>query len=162
GFDGAKSNVQVSRSAREVAAGDRDRNTAAGRTSSDVQPGDGGRQVHDFEVRGVDRLQDIDVVVVPLRRRRAGRVHFAAVVGDDQTVIFHRLGDRLRLRRPGRRYDETCLQPEPLAHPRQVGAGFATGDVRGGENIIDQVRVAERIPDGHPDGVVNQALTALG
>src|SRR5262249_19682171 len=87
GFDGAEGYVEVARSAREVAAGDRDRGTAASRPGGDVEAGHGGRQVHDLKVGGVNRLEDVEVVVIPLRGRHAGRVHVAAIVGDNQTVI---------------------------------------------------------------------------
>ena len=93
----------------------------------------------------------MQLVVRPLRARRAAHVPVRAVVGDDHPVVLQRLEHDPRLaREAGDRV--ALLQAEAHAHRRQIGIGLVAREVARGPDIG-----AARVLDGEAQRVVDPA-----
>ena len=86
------------------------------------------RPVDDLEGRARDAAERVQLVVRPLRARRAADVPVGAVVGDDHPVLLQRLEHDPRLpREAGDRV--ALLQAEAHTHRRQRRVGLVARDV---------------------------------
>ena len=109
------------------------------------------RPVDDLEGRAGDAVKRVQLVVRPLRARRAAQVPVRAVVGDDHPVLLQRLEHDPRLaREAGDRI--ALLQAEAHSHRRQVGIGLVAREVACGPDVG-----AARVLDGEAQRVVDPA-----
>src|SRR5579885_2576573 len=90
--------------------------------------------LHDFEVRSLNRLQRIELIVVPSRIWRAGDIPVASVVRDDHPVLFQSAKDDLSFWRE-RGYIEAGFQPNAHSHWWKIGARVRARPVTGRRDI---------------------------
>src|SRR4051812_20160789 len=90
-----------------------------------------GGAANDLEGAARDRLQLIQVLVLPTAVAAAAEVPVGAVVGDDHPVVLEGYGDSARWAAEAAQ-PVARLEAEPSAHRRGIGARGVPGAVGGG------------------------------
>src|SRR4051794_6358692 len=111
--------------------------------------------VDDLEARSGDRLQLVEIVVVPALARRTLEEPVRPVVGDDQAVALHRHRDHARLAGEPQRV-ERRLQPQPHAHRRQVDVVVIRREMGRRQHVA-----TPRLGEGDSDRVLDLACRNL-